>query len=60
MKKILPGERKAQSPNISIGGTLTSDKSLITDSFNKMMMMMKPLFKCHKGILVDDGTYCGH
>lgn len=48
MKKILPGERKAPSPNISIGGTLTSDKSLITDSFNKMMMMMKPLFKCHK------------
>ena len=35
MKKILPGERKAASLNISIGGTLTSDKNLIADSFNK-------------------------
>ena len=35
MKKVLPGERKAASPNISIGGTLNSDKNRIADSFNK-------------------------
>ena len=35
VKKSLPGERKAASPNIRIGGTLSSDKKLIVDSFNK-------------------------
>ena len=35
MKKILPGKRKDASPNISIGGNLTSDKNLIAESFNK-------------------------
>ena len=35
MKKVLPGERKAASPNISIDGTLTSDKNRIADSFNQ-------------------------
>ena len=34
-KKILLGESKDASSNISIGGTLTSDKNLIADSFNK-------------------------
>ena len=34
-KKVLPGERKAASPNISIDETLTSDKNRIADSFNK-------------------------
>ena len=35
MKKTLPGKRKNASSNISIGGTPTSDKNLIADSFNK-------------------------
>ena len=35
MKKVLSGKRKAASPNISIGGTLNSDKNRIADSFNK-------------------------
>ena len=35
IKKVLPGERKAASPNISIDETLTSDKNRIADSFNK-------------------------
>ena len=35
MKKILAGGKRAALPNISIGGTLTSDKNLITNSFNK-------------------------
>ena len=40
MKKILRGGRKAASPNISIGGTLTSDKNLISDSFNKFFLLL--------------------
>ena len=35
MKKVLSGKRKAASPNISIRGTLNSDKNRIADSFNK-------------------------
>ena len=35
IKKVLPGERKAASSNISIDGTLTSDKNRIADFFNK-------------------------
>ena len=35
IKKVLPGERKAASPNISIDGTLTSDKNRIADSLNQ-------------------------
>ena len=35
MKKILPGEKKATSPNISVNGSVTSDKRCIADAFNK-------------------------
>ncbi len=35
MKKILPRKRKDASPNISIDGNLTTDKNLISESFNK-------------------------
>ena len=35
MKKILPGENKAISPNISVNGSVTSDKRCIANAFNK-------------------------
>ena len=35
MKKVLPGKKKGCISNISIGGTLNSDKNRIADSFNK-------------------------
>ena len=35
LKKVLPGENKAISQNLNINGTLTNEKPLIADSFNK-------------------------
>ena len=35
MKKILPGEKKAVSPSIKTGETLSTDKKCIASSFNK-------------------------
>ena len=35
MKKILPGEKRATSPNISVNGSVTSDKRCIANAFNK-------------------------
>ena len=35
MKKILPGEKRATSPNISVNGSVTSDKRCIANPFNK-------------------------
>ena len=36
MKKILPGEKKATSPNISVNGSVTSDKLCIANAFNNL------------------------
>ena len=35
MTKILPGEKKATSPNMSVNGSVTSDKRCIANAFNK-------------------------
>lgn len=35
MKKILPGEKNATSPNIKIDGVVSSDKQCIANAFNK-------------------------
>ena len=35
MKKILPGEKRATFPNISVNGSVTSDKRCIANAFNK-------------------------
>ena len=35
LKKDLPGKKKAVSQNLNINGTLTDNKSLVVDSFNK-------------------------
>ena len=35
MKKILPGEKRATSPNISVNESVTSDKRCIENAFNK-------------------------
>ena len=34
MKKIMPGEKRATSPNISVNGSVTSDKRCIANAFN--------------------------
>ena len=36
MTKILPGEKKATSPNMSVNGSVTSDKRCIANAFNKV------------------------
>ena len=53
IKKVLPGERKAASPKISIDGTLTSDNNRIADSFNKYFTF------CVTGLLDSVWTSCG-
>ena len=35
IKKILPGEKKATSPNITVDGVVSSDKQCIANAFNK-------------------------
>lgn len=35
MKKVLPGEKRATSPNVSVNGSVTSDKRCIANAFKK-------------------------
>ena len=38
MKKIMPREKRATSPNISVNGSVTSDKWCIANAFNKFFV----------------------